>query len=70
VAEKYVMLPRAPGRNLLLFGNPEYSHATARLLEQAPWTVAYDVSIGTAWCVRTPGRPTGCSRRRETNRAP
>lgn len=44
VAEKYVMLPALRGRNLLLFGNPEYSHATARLLERAPWTVAYDVS--------------------------
>jgi hypothetical protein len=44
VAEKYVMLPALRGRNLLLFGNPEYSHATARLLEQAPWTVAYDAS--------------------------
>jgi len=38
------MLPALRGRNLLLFGNPEYSHATARLLERAPWTVAYDVS--------------------------
>ena len=44
VAEKYVMLPALRGRNLLLFGNPEYSHATARLLERAPWTVAYDAS--------------------------
>jgi hypothetical protein len=44
VAEKYVMLPALRGRNLLLFGNPEYSHATARLLERVPWTVAYDVS--------------------------
>jgi hypothetical protein len=44
VAEKYVMLPALRGRNLLLFGNPEYSHATARLLERAPWTVAYDLS--------------------------
>ena len=44
VAEKYVMLPALRGRNLLLFGNPEYSHATALLLERAPWTVAYDVS--------------------------
>jgi hypothetical protein len=44
VAEKYVMLPALRGRNLLLFGNPEYSHATARLLERVPWTVGYDVS--------------------------
>jgi hypothetical protein len=44
VAEKYVMLPALRRRNLLLFGNPEYSHATARLLERVPWTVAYDVS--------------------------
>jgi hypothetical protein len=44
VAEKYVMLPALRGRNLLLFGNPEYSHATARLLERVPWTVAYDAS--------------------------
>jgi hypothetical protein len=44
VAERYVMLPALRGRNLLLFGNPEYSHATARLLERVPWTVAYDVS--------------------------
>jgi hypothetical protein len=44
VAEKYVMLPALRGRNLLLLGNPEYSHTTARLLERAPWTVAYDVS--------------------------
>jgi hypothetical protein len=44
VAERYVMLPALRGRNLLLFGNPEYSHATSRLLERAPWTVAYDVS--------------------------
>ena len=44
VAEKYVMLPALRGRNLLLFGNPEYSHATARLLERAPWTVAYDAA--------------------------
>ena len=65
VAEKYVMLPALRGRNLLLFGNPEYSHATARLLEQAPWTVAYDVSnrdrvvrsnAGTADRVFTPTR--------------
>jgi hypothetical protein len=38
------MLPALRGRNLLLLGNPEYSHATARLLERVPWTVAYDVS--------------------------
>jgi hypothetical protein len=44
VAEKYVMLPALRGRNLLLFGNPEYSHATAKLLERAPLTVAYDTS--------------------------
>jgi hypothetical protein len=44
VAERYVMLPGLRGRNLLLFGNPEYSHATARLLERVPWTVAYDAS--------------------------
>jgi len=65
VAEKYVMLPALRGRNLLLFGNPEYSHATARLLERAPWTVAYDVSYrdrvvrsnaGTADRVFTPTR--------------
>jgi len=65
VAEKYVMLPALRGRNLLLFGNPEYSHATARLLERAPWTVAYDVSYrdrvvrsnaGTADRVITPTR--------------
>jgi hypothetical protein len=42
VAERYVMLPALRGRNVLLFGNPEYSHAAARLLERAPWTVAYD----------------------------
>jgi hypothetical protein len=45
VAEKYVMLPALRGRNLLLFGNPEYSHATARLLERAPLTVVYDVAL-------------------------
>ena len=65
VAEKYVMLPALRGRNLLLFGNPEYSHATARLLERAPWTVAYDASyrdrvvrsnVGTADRVFTPTR--------------
>ncbi len=65
VAEKYVMLPALRGRNLLLFGNPEYSHATARLLERAPWTVAYDASYrdrvvrsnaGTADRVFTPTR--------------
>jgi hypothetical protein len=44
VAERYVMLPALRGRNVLLFGNPEYSHATARLLERAPWTVAYDTA--------------------------
>jgi hypothetical protein len=44
VAEKYVMLPALRGRSLLLFGNPEYSHAAARLLERPPWTVAYDAS--------------------------
>lgn len=44
VAEKNVALPALLGRNLLLFGNPEYSHATAKLLERAPLTVAYDTS--------------------------
>jgi len=38
------MLPALRGRNLVLFGNPEYSHASASLLESVPWTVTYDVS--------------------------
>ena len=42
VAEKYTMLPTLRKRNLLLLGNPEYSHATSELLGRAPLTVTYD----------------------------
>jgi hypothetical protein len=45
VAEKYAMLPALRGRNVLLFGNPEYSHAAVNLLAKTPLTVAYDASL-------------------------
>jgi hypothetical protein len=38
------MLPALRGRNVLLFGNPEYSRATASLLGSTPLTVDYDAS--------------------------
>jgi hypothetical protein len=42
VPEQSLTLPSLRSRDVLVLGNPEYSHAAARLLERAAWTVAYD----------------------------
>jgi len=42
VPEKNVSVPAVRGRNLLLFGTPEFSYAASSLLERASWTVRYD----------------------------
>jgi hypothetical protein len=42
VAEKNMGLPALRGRNLVLFGNPDYSFAASKLLERTFWTIAYD----------------------------
>lgn len=34
------------GRNVMLFGSPVYSRATATLLEHMPWTVGFDAVTG------------------------
>jgi hypothetical protein len=42
VAEKNMGLPAQRGRNLIFFGNPEFSFAASKLLDRTGWTVDYD----------------------------
>jgi len=42
VAEKNMGLPAQRGRNLIFFGNPEFSFAASKLLDRAVWTIGYD----------------------------
>jgi hypothetical protein len=42
VAEKNMGLPAQRGRNLIFFGNPEYSFAASKLLDRTVWTIGYD----------------------------
>jgi hypothetical protein len=42
VAEKNMGLPAQRGRNLIFFGNPEFSFAASKLLDRTVFTIAYD----------------------------
>jgi hypothetical protein len=59
VAEKNMGLPAQRGRNLIFFGNPEFSFAAAKLLDRMVWTIDYDPSTRQRVVAPRPGAPPG-----------